>query len=158
MDHSSCSWLQGTVCEPVETAAISCTLQGKPLLCGVSLLSFCTSQSVSMHVQMCVTRMQVLLTARVLIFFFGWHLIGIQSWKLTDKIKEAIFPLSSAFYSGETLGADIFVSWPCLCCFHSFLGSPCQEGNKKVTVCTRVHYLSRNKGVNCKHQKIIFVQ
>jgi hypothetical protein len=48
---------------------------------------------------------------------------------VTYKIKEAICPRPSAFYSGETLGADVFVSWPCLCRFHSFHGSPCPEGN-----------------------------
>jgi hypothetical protein len=29
---------------------------------------------------------------------------------VTDKIKEAIFPLLPSFYSGETLCGDIFVS------------------------------------------------
>jgi len=49
---------------------------------------------------------------------------------VTENIcKEVIFLLSSAFYSGETLGADIFVSWLCLCRFHCFVGSPCPEVN-----------------------------
>jgi len=49
---------------------------------------------------------------------------------VTENIcKEVIFLLSSAFYSGETLGADIFVSWPCLCRVHCFVGSPCPEVN-----------------------------
>ena len=53
-----------------------------------------------------------------------------------DKIKEAIVPLSSAFYSGETLGANIFVSWPMLMPFSMLFLVPRVY---KVTVCTKVH-------------------
>ena len=115
-------------------------------------------QYVCPYVCVCVIRMQVLLTARVLIFFLWLTLDRNSVMETHRQDQRGNISTVLCFYSGETLGADVFVSWPCLCCFHSFLGSPCQEGNKKVTVCTRVHYLSRNKGVNCKHQKIIFVQ
>jgi len=59
-----------------------------------------------------------------------WVIMTGGSFKIVSNWAVlTIFPLSSAFYSGETLGANIFVSWPCLCRFHSFLGSPCPEGN-----------------------------
>ena len=47
-----------------------------------------------------------------------------------DKIKEAIVPLSSAFYSGETLGANICFLANAYAIFNAFLGSSCLEGNR----------------------------
>ena len=77
---------------------------------------------------------------------------------VTDKIKEAIFPLSSAFTQVKLLvqissSLDHVYAVSIL-----FLVLRVKKETRKVTVCTRVYYLSRNKGVNCKHQKIIFVQ
>ena len=97
--------------EPLETAAISCILEGKPLLCGVSLLSFCTSQSVSMYVHMCVCHKDAGPLDCTCTNFFLWLTLDRNSVMETHRQDQrGNISTVLCFYSGETLGADIFVS------------------------------------------------